>query len=137
MAPNMILAPTRVIPDVWSEPATGLEWCDCGDHHPLTRDTVEEATLFVTGEYLPDTITHRQVILIAMDVWNYVSVCRFFTLAMEDAAVRVWGEVAAEYPLDAGLVIVKTFSDRWNGCPTIGCDGDWTAEDIEDGDHEH
>ena len=64
------------------------------------------------------------------------SVCRFFTLAIEEAAIRVWGEVADEYPLEVGLAIVKNFSDRWNGCPTEGCDGEWTPININDGLHE-
>ena len=136
MALNNAMTPTRVIPDVWNEPATGLEWCDCGCHHPLTRQIVEEAAEDVLGQDLPDRITHRQVIRVAMQVWAYASVCRFFTLAIEDAAVRVHGEVSADYPLEVGLSIAKDFSNRWNGCPTKDCDTGWTAEDIEDGRYE-
>ena len=137
MASSTIMTPTRVVPDVWKEPATGMEWCDCGCHHPLTRRIVKDAARDVIGEDLPGQITHRQVIRVAMEVWRYASVCRFFTLAVEEAAVRVHGEVAAEYPMPVGLAIVKEFSNHWNGCPTKDCDTDWTAEDIEDGTHEN
>ena len=118
------------LPEIWREKATGLEWCDCGCHHPLTKTIVTEFARDVLGLHLPKWVTHRQVILIAMQVWNYISVCRFFTMAIEDAAVRVNGCVAPVYSLEIGLAIVKAFSDRWNGCPTENCDDEWTADDI-------
>jgi hypothetical protein len=122
--------PIRVVPDVWNEPATGLEWCDCGKHHPLTRSHILGVAWDLFGDDLPERITHREVIRITMDVWNYASVCRFFTMAMEDSARRVHGEVAADYPLETGLAIVKDFSNHWNGCPTKDCDGGFTPEDV-------
>ena len=126
-----------VMPDVWHERATGMEWCDCGDHCPLTKRIITDSAEDLLDECpLPDRITHRQVIRIAMDVWNYVSVCRFFTLAIEEAAIRVNGAVADDYPMNVGLAIIKAFSNRWNGCPTEDCPGEWTPDDIDAGTHE-
>ena len=135
MAPR-ILAPDRVIPDVWNEPAVGSQWCDCECDHDLTLDVVKDSACDALGEDLPEWISHSQVILVAMEVWSYFEICRFFILAVEEAACRVWGEVCVEYRLDVGLAIVKDFSNHWNGCPAENCDGEWLAEDIEEGCHE-
>jgi len=90
----------------------------------------------VTGDDSPVRLTHRQVTRIAMAVWGYVEICRFFTLAIEDAAICVHGCVEPDYPLETGLAIVKAFSNTWQGCPTEVCDGNWTPIDIEAGRHE-
>jgi len=82
------------IPDVWDEPSTEMEWCDCGCHCPLTKTVVREFARDVLGLRLPARVIRRQVIEICMVLWHYEKVCRFFTLSVEDAAVRVNGKVA-------------------------------------------
>lgn len=72
---------------------------------------------------LPDRLTHAQVVDIAAEVWQVESLCRFFTLGLEDAARDVAGTVAVDYPVRVALAIVKVFSNRWNGCPEKGCAG--------------
>jgi len=109
------------MPDVWHETPTGMEWCDCGCHCPLTKAIVREFARDVLGEHLPARITHGQVVLVAMQLWQVLRACRFFTMAVEDAAVHVNGTVAPDYPLDIGLAVVKAFSNRWNGCPEEAC----------------
>lgn len=116
--------PDRItVPDVWDEPATGTEWCDCGDHHDLDADRIRQMTATLYG-HLPDHITHRGIIAVAAHVWSYVLVCEFFTGRIRDAAIDVNGSVEAQYPLDVGMSIVKRFSNRWNGCPMEDCAGD-------------
>jgi hypothetical protein len=110
--------------DVWAEPSTGLEWCDCGCHHPLTKTIVREFARDLFGLDLPAQVTHYQVIRICMILWKVIRPCRFFTLSVEDAAIRVNGSIAATYPLNTGLAIVKAFSNHWNGCPTEDCPDD-------------
>ncbi|WP_159601163.1 hypothetical protein [Agromyces humi] len=63
------------------------------------------------------------MVKIAQRLCDYGWVCRFFTLQVEDAAVRVNGECADDYSLPVGIAIVKDFCDRWNGCPEEACRG--------------
>jgi hypothetical protein len=58
----------------------------------------------VLGEDLPDRITHRQIIRIAMEGCGYASLCRFSTFAIEEAAAYIPGEVAMSYPLEAETI---------------------------------
>jgi hypothetical protein len=108
--------PERTFPEVWAGPSTGLEWCDCGCHDPLTYGIVREFARDLYGLILPDRMTHTEVVLVAMLVWNYTDICRVFLLAVDAAAIRVNGTLTTDYPLGTGLAIVKAFSDRWNGC---------------------
>lgn len=110
----------KPLPDVWERRAVGLPWCDCGEDHPLTRESVEWAVESLYG-HLPDRLTHPQVVAVAAEVWQMESVCRFFTLQVEDAARDVNGSVEPDYPAGVGLAIVKAFSDAWNGCPEEQC----------------
>jgi hypothetical protein len=71
-----------------------------------------------------------------MRLWRYEAVCRFFTLAIEDAAIRVHGSVEDDYEVEVGLAIVKDFSNHWEGCPAQACDADWEEVDISAGRHE-
>jgi len=121
------------IPDVWHERAIGLEWCDCGDHCPLTKAVITTSAKNVLGG-LPEHITHQQVVAIAQDVWAYESICRFFTMAIEQAAIRICGQTQPDYPLETGLAIVKAFSNRWNGCPEEGCAAHPPDHDIDNPD---
>jgi hypothetical protein len=114
--------PARVIPDVWGLPSSGIGWCDCGEHHQLTREVVALNVAAACGG-LPVRITHRRVVQAAARLWRYESVCRFFTMAVEDAAKRVNGQIDDTYPVEVGLAIVKDFSDRWAGCPAEVCGG--------------
>ena len=111
----------HTMPDVWAEESTGLDWCDCGCHSPLTRIVVREFARDVLGPHLPERVTHQQVVRIAMALWRHPCSCRFFAAAIDDAAVRVNGRVALDYPFAVGLAIVKAFSNRWHGCPAEGC----------------
>lgn len=117
VAPTM---PVRSLPDLWAAPSRGIPWCDCGDNDPLTEAIVEWFAWSLYGD-LPERLTHAQVVAIAAEVWQLGSVCRFFTLGVEDAARWVHGQTCAGYPTRTGLAIVKAFSDAWNGCPEAAC----------------
>jgi len=112
--------PIRSLPDVWAAPARGLPWCDCGQDHQLTEDDATWCAEDLLGS-LPERLTHAQVIATFVEVWKLESVCRFFTLRVEDAALEVNGAVADDYPLPIGLGIVKAFCDSWCGCPDEAC----------------
>lgn len=116
VAPPVKTGPIRSLPDVWAEPSRGIPWCDCGDDDPLTEPMVEWFAWSLYGD-LPDRLTHAQVVAIAAEVWQVESLCRFFTLGVEDAACDLAGSVAVDYPIRVALAIVKAFSDAWNGCP--------------------
>lgn len=106
---------TISIPEVWEAEPQGTQWCDCGKDHPLGREDVLRAAWFLKGQ--PEFLTHGEVARMVMELWNYVEVCPFFHLAVDDAACRCHGEKAERYPFETGLAIVKNFSDNWNGCP--------------------
>lgn len=122
---NLTTAPIETIPeidgmpDVWDMPDQGIEWCECGDSHPLGRDTVEAFARDVVGD--SEWITHKEVEFITMDLWAYESVCRFFLMQVEEASVKVHGAVAEKYPFETGIEIVGYFSKTWNGCPDEIC----------------
>lgn len=106
--------------DVWSMPSRGLAWCDCGKGHELTESIVFRAI----GEagYEPSRpLTHSQLVDLIAQVWHYSEVCRFFHLAVEQAATRIHGKVDAVYPLDHSVDIVGYFSKTWQGCPDAAC----------------
>lgn len=106
-------------PDVWSMPGRGIEWCDCGQHHALDRATVEQYAAQVVGD--PQWMTHDEVIDASMDLWNYVSVCEFFLMAIRTSARAVNGALAPRYRYERGLEIVAYFSKTWQGCPEVIC----------------
>jgi len=128
------LIPTRIMPKVWAEPETGSRWCDCGKHCQLTKPVVREFARDLYGLHLPERIAHEDVILICMNVWHYARICPFFTMSVADAAVYVNGSIEDDYPVNVALAIVKAFSNKWNGCPVENCRGDWTADNITNGD---
>jgi hypothetical protein len=126
----------------WLMPVSGMQWCDCDlwqhspvrHNHPLTYDVVcdlAKKELQVKG--LPQRLTHKQVIYIAMRVWAFEAVCAIFLHAVEVAASTVYGGVNVDYPLETGLAIVKEFSNHWTGCRADACEIDWTREQIEQG----
>ncbi|MFF5793116.1 hypothetical protein ACFY5D_13800 [Paeniglutamicibacter sp. NPDC012692] len=106
-------------PDPWTMPSRGIEWCDCGEHHDLDRDTV----LSFAEDVVEDRqwMTHDEVIDTAMDLWNYIAVCEFFLMAIRASTVSVNGEPAPRYPFERGLEIVAYFSKTWQGCPEEIC----------------
>lgn len=117
-------------PDVWTMPTTGIEWCDCGCGHEVTEELVRDAVANTFGE-VPDEISHPEVCLVLMDLWEYESVCAFFFDGVEDSARAVHGRVADMYPLDAALRIIGHFSKTWNGCPEIACAGGLYPEESD------
>lgn len=110
---------TRVSPDVWIIPGTGMEWCDCGEDHELTRESIEERYGAVSDE---DGVPHEAVVRVTADLWGYGRVCRFFHLKLEDAARTVAGAVKAKYQRNEAIDITGTFSKHWQGCPEEACD---------------
>ena len=109
----------HVVPDVWRMPSRGIEWCDCGKHHELDRDIVLGFARDLVED--PEWMTHDEVIDTAMDLWNYLSVCEFFLLAIRRSAHAVNGDAAWRYPFERGLEIVAYFSKTWQGCPEQIC----------------
>lgn len=77
---------TELVPEVWTMPSRGIEWCDCGRNHVLDRGIVLGFAQDLVED--PDWMTHDEVIDTAMDLWNYVSVCEFFLLAIRRSARR-------------------------------------------------
>ena len=112
-------ADTELVPDVWQLPSRGIEWCDCGQHHVLNRKIV----LGFAQEVVEDRewMTHDEVVDTAMDLWNYVSVCEFFLMAIRRSASTVNGGPAQKYRFERGLEIVAYFSKTWQGCPEEVC----------------
>lgn len=112
---------TVTIPDVWDLPQQGSEWCECGGDCTVDRETAIAFARMVVGDR--EWITHEEVIMIAMDVWSYISVCEFFMMAIREAAEKVNGSVEDKYKFETGLAIIGYFSKHWNGCPEQACAG--------------
>ncbi|PQZ86678.1 hypothetical protein CQ018_18535 [Arthrobacter sp. MYb227] len=106
-------------PNVWLMPSRGIEWCDCGKHHVLDRDTIEYFAAQIVSD--PEWMTHDEVIDTAMDLWNYVAVCEFFMMGIRTSASVVTGNLAPKYRYERGLEIVAYFSKTWQGCPEEIC----------------
>ena len=119
-------ADTELVPDVWQLPSRGIEWCDCGQHHVLNRKIV----LGFAQEVVEDRewMTHDEVVDTAMDLWNYVSVCEFFLMAIRRSASTVNGGPAQKYRFERGLEIVAYFSKTWQGCPEEVCSSEREGE---------
>ena len=125
MRPEVLpLAPTKTVEEVWQQPAVGTPWCEDGEHN-LGLDEVLDVLYALGFNENMQSVTHAQIVRMSMELWLYEAVCAFFHLGVEDAAKRVHGVVADEYPLGEGLAIVKEFSDHWNGCPEQHCGGSW------------
>lgn len=67
-----------------------------------------------------------------METWNYIEVCRFFHLQLNDAAKHVNGGTAAQYPYYDGIDIVGYFSKTWQGCPEEVCAGGYDTGTFPD-----
>lgn len=117
MAPENHLTNPEV---VWSMPNRGIVWCDCGQEHELTEEFVF-GTLVEIGLQPSRMLTHQELVELTAAVWNYDEVCRFFELAVEDAARMIHGKVDTRYPLEHSLPIVGYFSKTWQGCPEEDC----------------
>lgn len=111
-------APTAPI-DPFTQPSKGTPWCDCGQNHQLTRPLLPSVIEDLYGE-LRDRLLHSEIIDIAAYLWQYVSVCAFFTGSVDDAARRINGTVAPDYPLNVGCAILQEFCNHWSGCPDEG-----------------
>lgn len=108
-------------PDVWTLPATGIEWCDCGEDHVLTRADV--AARYDAHVGADGRVPHPVVVQVTQEIWRYESVCRFFHLRVEVAAREVAGAVLVSYVVGDAIDISGTFSRAWQGCPEEGCAG--------------
>lgn len=119
--PNLVDPPGPQHPGIWSMPCRGIEWCDCGNHHPVSRIAIEEFTAGIARD--PRWLTHAEISAVAMDFWRYTEVCRFFVLALERAATVVCGAPAERYRHEQGIEIIGYFSKTWQGCPEEDCSG--------------
>ena len=110
-------APVR--PDVWTIPGTGMEWCQCGQDHEVTRADVDA---LYDGAVGPDgLVPHEVVVRVTQQLWRYELVCRFFRLAVEHAAEIVAGSVLERYTRDDAIDITGRFTKTWQGCPEEAC----------------
>lgn len=128
-------APVEVpaAPDVWEMPSTGMDWCDCGQGHEVTESFIAELIEELV-EDPSESITHPEVCLVIMDLWQYAEVCEFFFDAVALSARAVNGEVAPAYPTPVGRRIIGHFTKTWNGCPQEACEGglDWDDVPVAD-----
>lgn len=106
-------------PDAWSIPGTGQEWCNCGEDHVLTREDVHQR--YVDAGAANGRVPHPVVVQVTEALWGYTKVCRFFDLALEDAARAVVGRVQVDYEEAEAVDITGTFSKTWQGCPEEAC----------------
>ncbi|WP_426733550.1 hypothetical protein [Glutamicibacter sp. 2E12] len=106
--------------DVWSMPSQGLAWYDCGKGHELTEEIVLQA-MAAAGFGPGRPLAHGQLAELIADLWHYSQVCRFFHLAVEQAAMRIHGKVDEIYPWEHSTDIVGYFSKTWQGCPDAAC----------------
>ena len=102
--------------DVWSMPSAGMSWCECGQDHELTAAIVYKF-IVEAGYETRQRLTHGQLSDVIAYVWKYSEVCRFFHLAVEQAAKLVHGKVDKTYPLGHSVDIIGYFSKTWQGCP--------------------
>ncbi|MFB0835703.1 hypothetical protein ACX8Z9_04680 [Arthrobacter halodurans] len=103
-------------------PGIGERRCERGDaEHSRCRDDVDElAELDVEDGW----VTHRQLLLASMELWEFDEVCLFFTDKLADSARTVVGAVAERYRRDDAVDIVGHFSKTWQGCPEAAlCEG--------------
>ena len=108
-------------PEVWTIPGTGVEWCDCGEDHELTRDVV--LARYLAAGLIDGRVPHPVVVAVTMDVWGNATVCRFLHLTLEDAAREVAGAVLPDYELHDAVDITGRFTKTWQGCPEESCNG--------------
>ena len=104
------------VTDVWEQESEGLEWSDCG-HRPLTVELLMATAEDVVAVPVPQHLRHSDVAAILKELWGLRTVCHYFQMALETAALRVNETFADAYELDIALAIAKDFSDRWDGCP--------------------
>ncbi|GAA1298342.1 hypothetical protein [Brachybacterium alimentarium] len=104
------------VADIWEQESEGLEWCDCG-HRPLTVEPLMAIAEEVITVPVPQHLRHDDVAAILKELWGLRTVCHYFRMALETAALRVNVTVDASYELPVALAIAKDFSDRWDGCP--------------------
>ena len=102
--------------DVWEQESEGLEWSGCG-HRPLTVELLMATAEEVVEVPVPQHLRHSDVAAILKELWGLRTVCHYFQMALETAALRVNETFADAYELDIALAIAKDFSDRWDGCP--------------------
>lgn len=104
------------VADIWEQESEGLEWSDCG-HRPLTVELLMAIAEEVVAVPVPHRLRHSEVAGILKELWGLRTVCHYFRMALETAALRVNVTVDASYELPAALAIAKDFSDHWDGCP--------------------
>lgn len=104
------------VADIWEQESEGLEWSDCG-HRPLTVELLMAIAEEVVAVPVPHHLRHSDLAAILKELWGLRTVCHYFRMALETAALRVNVTVDASYELPAALAIAKDFSDHWDGCP--------------------
>lgn len=105
----MTTTKTATKPNVWEMPATGIEWCDCGEHHEVTRELILESIISTLVDD-PEFLTHPQICEVIMELWNYVDVCKFFHDHVNLSAETVNGRVQDRYPFKTGVEIIAYFT---------------------------
>lgn len=123
-------SPKRLsVAEVWQQESAGLEWSDCG-HRPLSVELIMAISEEIVAVPVPQRLKHGDIAAILMELWGLSSVCHYFRMALETAALRVNDIIADDYELDIALAIAKDFSDRWDGCPDekLGKMGDLRSE---------
>lgn len=101
---------------VWALPSKGIEWCDCGGGHELTREVVWSIAHELRMQRCLE-LTYAELMELAMAVWRHVAVCSFFQEALNRAIIDVYGRYDRHYPIGAALDIVGYLSKNWQGCP--------------------
>lgn len=66
---------------------------------------------------MPHHLRRSEVAGILKELWGLRTVCHYFRMALEAAALRVNVTFADDYELDIALAIANDFSDRWDDCP--------------------
>lgn len=110
-------SPERLsVAEVWQQESAGLEWSDCG-HRPLTVELLMALSEEIIAVPVPQHLQHGDIAAILKELWGLSSVCHYFRMALDTAALRVNDTVDDTYEIEIALAIAKDFSDRWDGCP--------------------
>ena len=92
-------------PAPWTIPSCGSEWCDCGEHHDLDRETVSSFAEDLVNDpsgWHPRNSSTRP--------WTYIEMCEFFLMGIRVSAGSVNGTSVPKYHFECGLDIVAHFS---------------------------
>lgn len=104
---------------VWALPNAGMQWCDCGENHELTRDHVWKIVNELGLQRCLE-LTYLELTQVAMTLWRLDEPCLFFSQGLDRAIMAVYGSFDRHYRIGAALDIVGYFSKNWQGCPEDG-----------------